>query len=46
MRGVIMDCVRCRRLYLSRGPNLRHDNIEVTGGSMGGYLAIAVAERG
>jgi cephalosporin-C deacetylase-like acetyl esterase len=42
MRGVIMDCVRCIDFIYSR-PNLRHDNILVTGGSMGGYLALAVA---
>jgi len=42
MRGVIMDCVRCIDFVYSR-PNLKHDNILVTGGSMGGYLALAVA---
>ena len=42
MRGVIMDCVRCIDFIYSQ-PNLRHDNILATGGSMGGYLAIAVA---
>ncbi|HEX3384322.1 MAG TPA: alpha/beta fold hydrolase, partial [Mucilaginibacter sp.] len=42
MRGVIMDCVRCIDFIYSR-PNLKHDNILVTGGSMGGYLALAVA---
>ena len=42
MRGVIMDCVRCIDFIYSR-PNLVHDNILVTGGSMGGYLALAVA---
>lgn len=42
MRGVIMDCIRCIDFIYSR-PNLKHDNILVTGGSMGGYLAIAVA---
>jgi len=42
MRGVIMDCVRCVDFIYTQ-PNLRHDNILATGGSMGGYLAIAVA---
>jgi len=42
MRGVIMDCVRCIDFIYSQ-PNLRHDNILATGGSMGGYLAIALA---
>jgi cephalosporin-C deacetylase-like acetyl esterase len=42
MRGVIMDCVRCVDFIYSQ-PNLRHDNILATGGSMGGYLAIALA---
>lgn len=42
MRGVIMDCIRCVDFIYSQ-PNLRHDNILATGGSMGGYLAIAVA---
>ena len=42
MRGVIMDCVRCIDFIYSQ-PNLRHDNILASGGSMGGYLAIAVA---
>jgi cephalosporin-C deacetylase len=42
MRGVIMDCVRAVDFIFSR-PELRHDNIEVSGGSMGGYLAIALA---
>jgi cephalosporin-C deacetylase len=42
MRGVIMDCVRCIDFVYSRA-NLKHDNILVTGGSMGGYLALAVA---
>ncbi|MGZ3927687.1 MAG: acetylxylan esterase [Mucilaginibacter sp.] len=42
MRGVIMDCVRAVDFICSR-PELRHDNIEVSGGSMGGFLAIATA---
>jgi cephalosporin-C deacetylase-like acetyl esterase len=42
MRGVIMDCMRCVDFIYSQ-PNLRHDNILATGGSMGGYLAIALA---
>ncbi len=42
MRGVIMDCVRCIDFIYSQ-PNLRHDNILASGGSMGGYLAIALA---
>jgi cephalosporin-C deacetylase-like acetyl esterase len=42
MRGVIMDCVRCVDFIYSQA-NLRHDNILATGGSMGGYLAIALA---
>ena len=42
MRGVIMDCIRCIDFIYAQ-PNLRHDNILATGGSMGGYLAIAVA---
>ena len=42
MRGVIMDCVRAVDFICSR-PELRHDNIEVSGGSMGAFLAIATA---
>jgi cephalosporin-C deacetylase-like acetyl esterase len=42
MRGVIMDCIRCVDFIYSQ-PNLKHDNILATGGSMGGYLAIALA---
>ena len=42
MRGVIMDCVRCIDFIYAQ-PNLIHDNILVSGGSMGGYLALAVA---
>lgn len=42
MRGVIMDCVRALDFIYSR-KELRHDQILATGGSMGGYLAIALA---
>ena len=42
MRGVLMDCVRCIDFIYAQS-NLQHDNILVSGGSMGGYLAIAVA---
>ncbi|MDB4901606.1 MAG: hypothetical protein JWQ63_887 [Mucilaginibacter sp.] len=42
MRGVIMDCIRCIDFIYSR-PELRHDNIIVSGGSMGGFLTIATA---
>lgn len=42
MRGVIMDCVRCVD-FICAQPNLRHDNILASGGSMGGYLAITTA---
>ena len=42
MRGVIMDCIRCIDFIYSR-PELRHDNILISGGSMGGYLCIATA---
>ncbi len=42
MRGVIMDCIRCVDFIYSQ-PNLQHDNILATGGSRGGYLALAVA---
>ncbi|HVW14894.1 MAG TPA: acetylxylan esterase [Mucilaginibacter sp.] len=42
MRGVIMDCVRAVDFIFSR-PELRHDNIMVSGGSMGGFLAVATA---
>lgn len=42
MRGVIMDCLRSIDFVLSQ-PNLKHDNILVSGGSMGGYLALATA---
>jgi len=42
MRGVIMDCVRAVDFIYSQ-PNLEHDNILASGGSMGGYLALALA---
>jgi len=42
MRGVIMDCMRCVDFVFSR-PELYHDKILVTGGSMGGYLTLALA---
>jgi cephalosporin-C deacetylase len=42
MRGVIMDCVRAVDFVYAQ-PYLKHDNILVSGGSMGGYLAIATA---
>ncbi|HEY2583157.1 MAG TPA: acetylxylan esterase, partial [Mucilaginibacter sp.] len=42
MRGVIMDCIRSIDFIYSR-PELRHDNILVSGGSMGGFLTIATA---
>ncbi|MFD0793223.1 acetylxylan esterase [Mucilaginibacter litoreus] len=42
MRGVIMDCVRAIDFIYAQ-PNLKHDNILVSGGSMGGYLALATA---
>jgi cephalosporin-C deacetylase len=42
MRGVIMDCIRGIDFVYSQ-PNLKHDNILVSGGSMGGYLALATA---
>ncbi|WP_170122628.1 acetylxylan esterase [Mucilaginibacter oryzae] len=42
MRGVIMDCVRAVDFIYAQ-PNLRHDQILATGGSMGGYLALALA---
>jgi cephalosporin-C deacetylase-like acetyl esterase len=42
MRGVVMDCIRAIDFIFTR-PELRHDQIEVTGGSMGGFLAIATA---
>ncbi|MEB0263386.1 MULTISPECIES: acetylxylan esterase [unclassified Mucilaginibacter] len=42
MRGVIMDCIRVVDFVYAQ-PNLKHDNILVSGGSMGGYLALATA---
>jgi len=42
MRGVIMDCVRAVDFIFSQS-NLKHDNILATGGSMGGFLSIALA---
>ncbi|HVV54441.1 MAG TPA: acetylxylan esterase, partial [Mucilaginibacter sp.] len=42
MRGVIMDCVRAVDFIYSQ-PDLKHDQIMVSGGSMGGYLALATA---
>ncbi|MDB5091445.1 MAG: Acetyl xylan esterase [Mucilaginibacter sp.] len=42
MRGIIMDCIRAIDFIYSR-PELGHDRIGVTGGSMGGYLSITTA---
>ena len=42
LRGMIMDCIRCIDFVYSR-PELSHERIAVTGGSMGGYLAITTA---
>ncbi len=42
MRGVIMDCVRCID-FICAQKELNHDKILVSGGSMGGFLAIATA---
>jgi len=42
MRGAIMDCIRCIDFIFSR-KDLNHDKIFVTGGSLGGYLAVATA---
>ena len=42
MRGAIMDCVRAVDFIMSR-PDLEHNHILVTGGSMGGYLTAALA---
>nr|WP_294791939.1 acetylxylan esterase [uncultured Mucilaginibacter sp.] len=42
MRGAIMDCLRAVEFIFSR-PELDHDKIIVSGGSLGGYLAIATA---
>lgn len=42
MRGTIMDCVRAVDFIMSR-PELDGDRIIASGGSMGGFLAIALA---
>jgi cephalosporin-C deacetylase len=42
MRGAIMDCVRAIDFIFTR-PDLDHDKILVSGGSMGGFLSIATA---
>ncbi len=42
LRGAIMDCVRAVDFIYSR-PELRHDNIMASGGSQGGFLAIATS---
>lgn len=42
MRGAIMDCLRCVD-FICAQPYLRHDQILASGGSMGGYLALATA---
>lgn len=42
MRGVIADCLRAVD-FICAQPNLRHDQILVSGGSMGGFLAVATA---
>jgi len=42
LRGAIMDCVRAVDFIYSR-PELRHDNIIATGGSLGGFLAVALS---
>ncbi len=42
MRGAIMDCIRAVDFIYSR-PELRHENIIVAGGSLGGYLTVALA---
>lgn len=42
MRGVIADCLRTIDFIFSR-PELRNDNILVSGGSMGGFLALATS---
>jgi cephalosporin-C deacetylase len=42
LRGIIMDCIRAVDFIFTR-PELSHDRISVTGGSMGGYLSITTA---
>jgi cephalosporin-C deacetylase len=42
MRGVIADCLRGIDFIFSR-PELKHDQILVSGGSMGGFLSLATA---
>lgn len=42
LKGVIMDCLRYIDFIFTR-PELSHDRISVTGGSMGGYLSITTA---
>ena len=42
MRGAIMDCIRAVDFIYSR-PELRHDCIMASGGSMGGFLSIATS---
>ncbi|MFD2873359.1 acetylxylan esterase [Mucilaginibacter ximonensis] len=42
LRGVIMDCVRAMDFLYTR-PEIRHDQIFVKGGSMGGFLAMTTA---
>ncbi|MEN0056035.1 MAG: acetylxylan esterase [Mucilaginibacter sp.] len=42
LRGAIMDCVRTID-FICAQPNLDASRIEVSGGSMGGFLAVALA---
>lgn len=42
MRGIIADCLRVVDFVFSQ-PELSRDRVAVTGGSMGGYLAITTA---
>jgi cephalosporin-C deacetylase len=42
MRGVVADCLRAVDFICSR-PDLKHDQILASGGSMGGFLAIATS---
>ncbi|WPU93427.1 acetylxylan esterase [Mucilaginibacter sabulilitoris] len=42
LRGAIMDCVRTIDFICSR-PDLDPERIEISGGSMGGFLAVALA---